>query len=122
MMGFLLTLIACILTLRPWVTLDMIEPIKVERFVLCFFILTLLTMWLNWFRFINIWCHLRTILDYLENLPIRTAFKRLPHEKSLPILQGSSSPGTFLLRQVLDRVRALAYVDPSAKPLRNQFA
>jgi len=121
MLGFAATLFACILTFRPWVTLDMIEPVKVARLIGFFFVLTLLTMWLNWFRFINIWYHLRAILDYLENMPIRAAFKRLPHEKSLPILQGSSSPSNFLLRQVLDRVRALARVDLSAQQFLNQF-
>jgi hypothetical protein len=102
-----------LLAFRPWVTLDMIEPSRVWRFALFFFSLALLTLWLNWFRFINIWVHLRAILDHLENLPLRTAFQRLPREKSMPLLQWSSSQNTFLLRQVLDRLRALAKADPT---------
>jgi hypothetical protein len=104
-----------ILAFRPWVTLDMIEPSRVSMFALSFFGLALLTVWLNWFRFINIWIHLRSILEHLENLPIRAAFQRLPREKSLPILHWSSSQNTFLLRQVLDRLRALAREDANAQ-------
>ena len=121
--GFWLTMGACILAFRPWVTLDMIEPSKVWVFVLFFFGLALLTLWLNWFRFINIWVHLRTILEHLENLPIRAAFERLPRAKSMPILQWSSSQNIFLLRQVLDKLRALARADASAEniALQTQF-
>jgi len=123
MIAFWLALGISILAFRPWTTLDMIEPSRVSRFVLFFFGLSLLTLWLNWFRFINIWAHLRNILEHLENLPIRTAFQRLPREKSLPILHWSSSQNTFLLRQVLDRLRALAHADPSTEniALQTQF-
>ena len=107
MIGFWLALVLSIVAFRPWITLDMIEPSRVSRFALFFFGLALLTLWSNWFRFINIWVRLRNILEHLENLPIRTAFQRLPREKSLPILHWSSSQSTFLLRQVLDRLRAL---------------
>jgi hypothetical protein len=110
-----------VVAFRPWITLDMIEPSGVRRFALFFFVLALLTLWLNWFRFINIWAHLRNILEQLENLPIRTAFQRLPKEKSLPILHWSSSQNSFLLRQVLDRLRALARVDPAAQTLQTSF-
>jgi hypothetical protein len=113
MAGFWLALGMSILAFRPWLTLDMVEPSRVWIFVLFFLGLSLLTLWLNWFRFINIWLHLRNILEHLENLPIRTAFQRLPREKSLPILHWSSSQNSFLLRQVLDRVRALACADAS---------
>src|SRR5207302_4536369 len=62
-------------------------------------------------------------LEYLENHPIRVAFTRLPREKSLPILQWNSSQSTFLLRQVLDRLRALAtvYATDENVALKNQF-
>jgi hypothetical protein len=114
MTAFWVVLGLSIFAFRPWITLDMIEPSNVSRFALFFFILALLTLWLNWFRFINIWVHLRNILEHLENLPLRTAFQRLPREKSLPILHWSSSQNSFLLRQVLDRLRALARADASA--------
>jgi hypothetical protein len=61
---------------------------------------------------------LRNILERLENLPIRRAFERLPREKSLPILHWGSSQNTFLLRQVLDRMRALAHADPTVENQR----
>jgi hypothetical protein len=112
-----------ILAFRPWVTLDMVEPFPVRFFVLFFIVLALLTLWLNWFRFINIWVHLRNILEHLENLPIRAAFERLPRERSLPILQWNSPQSSFLLRQVLDKLRALACADASEESvaLKNQF-
>ena len=58
-----------------------------------------------------------------SRLPLRTAFERLPRAKTLPILQWSSSQNVFLLRQVLDRVRALAKADPSSvnQQLEKQF-
>jgi hypothetical protein len=98
---------------RPLSTLDMIEPSRVAWFALFFFVLALMSLWVNWFRFLNIWFRLRSILDHLENLPIRTAFERLPRATTLPILQWSSSQSTFLLPQVLDRLRALVKADPS---------
>jgi len=113
MIAFWLVFGLSVVTLRPSSTLDMIEPSRVSTFAHFFFGLALLSLWLNWFRFINIWVHLRKILDHLENLPMRTAFQRLPREKSMPLLQWSSSPNIFLLRQVLERVRALAKADPS---------
>jgi len=112
-MGFVLTLAACILTFRPWATLDIVEPFRVWLFLLFFLGSALAVLWLNWFRFINIWVHLRSVLEHLEGLPLRTAFDRLPREKSLPILQWGEARTTFLLRQVLDRLRALASVDAS---------
>ena len=118
MAAFLLTLGACILTFQPWTTLDIVEPFQVWWFVLGYFGLALGTLLLNWFRFINIWVHVRNILEHLENLPIRTAFERLPREKSLPILQWGEARNTFLLRQVLDRLRALAIVDASEQNVR----
>jgi hypothetical protein len=123
MVGFGLIVAASILALRPWNTLDMIEPSGVRLFVLFFLFLALLTLWLNCLRFINIWVHLRNILEHLENLPIRVAFGRLPLEKSLPILHWSSSQNSPLLRQVLDRLRALAFVDASEEnlALKKQF-
>jgi len=110
---FLLVFAGSIAAFRPWSTLDMIEPSSVVLFARCFFVFALVSIWLNWFRFLNIWVRLRKILDHLENLPLRTAFQRLPREKALPILQWSSSQNSFLLRQVLDRVRALAKAEPS---------
>ncbi len=118
MRGFALVLGACILTFRPWTTLDIVEPFQLWWFVLFFLIMALATLLLNWFRFINIWVHLRNMLEHLENLPIRTAFERLPREKSLPILQWGEARNTFLLRQVLDRLRALASVEASQENLR----
>lgn len=113
MIAFWLVFGLSMVTLRPSSTLDMIEPSRVSMFAHFFFGLALLSLWLNWFRFINIWVHLRKILDHLDNLPMRTAFQRLPREESMPLLQWSSSQNTFLLRQVLERVRALAKADPS---------
>jgi hypothetical protein len=118
MMGFGLALAACVLMFRPWATLDIVEPFQVWWFVLFFLVLALATLWLNWFRFINIWVHLRNILEHLENLPVRVAFDRLPREKSLPILQWGESRNTFLLRQVLDRLRALASVEASEENMK----
>jgi len=118
MTGFGLTLAACVLTFRPWATLDIVEPFQVWWFVLFFLGLALGTLLLNWFRFINIWVHLRNILEHLENLPIRTAFGRLPREKSLPILQWGEARNTFLLRQTLDRLRALAVADASEENVK----
>jgi hypothetical protein len=65
----------------------------------------------------------RNILEHLENLPIRAAFERLPQEKSLPILQWNSPQNSFLLRQVLDKLRALACADATEEnvALKNQF-
>ncbi len=120
MAGFWVVFAFSILAFRPWISLDMIEPSRVSRFALCFFGLAVLTLWLNWFRFINIWVHLRNILEHLENLPIRSAFQRLPREKSLPILHWSSSQNSFLLRQVLDRLRALARADASVQNMALQ--
>ncbi len=110
--AFLIVLAGSVIAFRPWNTLEMIEPRTVTRLALCFFILALFSIWFNWFRFLNIWMRLRKILDHLENLPLRTAFQRLPRQKALPILQWSSSQNMFLLRQVLDRLRALAKADP----------
>ena len=123
MLGFLAVFGLSLLAFRPWLTLDMIEPSRVWDFALFFFGLALLTLWLSWFRFINIWVHLRNILEQLENLPLRTAFQRLPREKSLPLLHWSSSQNIFLLRQVMDRLRALARVDATAEnvALQTQF-
>jgi hypothetical protein len=118
MIAFGLTLAACVLTFRPWATLDIIEPFRVWLFVLVFLGLALAILWLNWFRFINIWVHLRNVLEHLESLPMRTAFERLPREKSLPILQWGEARNTFLLRQVLDRLRALASADGSEQNVR----
>ncbi len=120
MAGFGLMVAASILLFRPWATLDMIEPSGVWIFVLFFVFLALLTLWLNWLRFIDIWVHLRNILEHLENLPIRVAFGRLPREKSMPILHWSSSQNSPLLPQVLDRLRALAFADASADNLALQ--
>ena len=114
LIGMALAFGLSIVALRPLSTLDMIEPYRVSTFAVVFLAFALLSLWLNWFRFINIWVHLQNILDRLENLPIHTAFQRLPKEKSLPILQWSSSQNSFLLRQVLDRLRALAAADPTA--------
>jgi hypothetical protein len=91
----------------------MIERPVVARLALFFFCLALLSLWMNWFRFLNVWVRLRKILEHLENLPLRTAFQRLPREKSLPILQWNSPQNSFLLRQVLDRVRAMVKADPN---------
>ena len=121
MMAFGLVFVLSIAAFRPWNTLDMIEPSNVSRFVLFFFALALFSLWLNWFRFLNIWTHLRKILDQLENLSIRTAFQRLPKQKSLPILQWSSSQSSFLLRQVLDHARALAKADPTPQNKALEF-
>ena len=115
MIGFGLTSLLSVFTFRPWVTLDILEPIGVWWFLFCFLVLAVSVLWLNWFRFVNIWVHLRNILEHLENLPLRTAFERLPREKSLPILQWGEARNTFLLRQVLDRLRALASLDTSAE-------
>jgi hypothetical protein len=111
LLGFGLTLLASILALRPSNTLEMIERRGVQWLVLFVFGLALLTLWLNWFRFINIWVHLRNVLENLEKLPLRAAFQRLPRERSLPILQGS--PAQELLPLLLDRLRALAHADAS---------
>jgi hypothetical protein len=108
-----LVFVFSVIAFRPWITLDMVEPSRVSNFAFFFFALALFSVWLNWFRFLNIWIHLRKILDQLENLSIRMAFQRLPKEKSLPILQWSSSQSSFLLREVLDRMRALTKADPS---------
>lgn len=112
--AFLIVLFGSVIAFRPLNNLEMIEPANVAKFALCFFVLALFSIWLNWFRFLNIWVRLRKILDHLENLPLRTAFQRLPREKALPILQWSSAQSSFLLRQVLDRLRALAKADPSS--------
>ena len=109
----LLVLAASVVAFRPWSTLEMIEPSSVAAFVRFFFVFALVSIWLNWFRFLNIWVRLRKILDHLENLPLRTAFQRLPRQSALPILQWSSSQNSFLLRQVLERLRALAKADPN---------
>lgn len=113
MIGALFVAVLSFVIFRPVTTLDMIEPSSVAKFALLFFGLALMSLWVNWFRFLNVWMRLRNILDRLENLPLRTAFERLPRAKTLPILQWSSSQNIFLLRQVLDRVRALAKADPS---------
>lgn len=115
LLGFGLTFLGSILALRPWITLDMIELRGVRWFALFVFGLALLTLWLNWFRFINIWVHLRNILENLEKLPLRAAFQRLPREKSLPILQGSSAQE--LLPLLLDRLRALTRADASKESI-----
>jgi hypothetical protein len=118
LMGMGLAFGLSFLAFRPWDALDMIEPSRVSNFAVVFFAFALLSLWLNWFRFLNVWVHLRNILERMENLPIRTAFQRLPKEKSLPILQWSSSQNIFLLRQVLDRLRALALADPTGVNVR----
>jgi len=111
--AFGMVLVCSILAFRPWTALDMIERPVVARLALFFFCLALLSLWMNWFRFLNVWVRLRKILEHLENLPLRTAFQRLPREKSLPILQWNSPQNSFLLRQVLDRVRAMVKADPN---------
>ena len=104
--SFWLTLVLFVLTFRPWRTLDIIEPLRVWCFLFFFFVLALVIVWLNCFRFLNIWVHLRNILEHLEKLPIRPAFCRLPRQKSSPILQWGESRSA-LLPLVLDRLRAL---------------
>jgi hypothetical protein len=91
MIAFGVVFVVSTVALRPLSTLDMIEPSGVAWFALFFFVLALMSLWVNWFRFLNIWVRLRSILDQLENLPIRTAFERLPRATALPILQWSSS-------------------------------
>jgi hypothetical protein len=118
MIAFCVVFVLSIVAFRPWNTLDMVEPSRVSRFALFFFALALFSLLLNWFRFLNIWIHLRKILNHLENLSIRAAFQRLPKQKSLPILQWESSQSSFLLRQVLDRLRALAKADPTAENIK----
>lgn len=108
-LGFALTFGISIAAFRPWRTLDILEPLGVWWFLFCFFVLALSILWLNWFRFLNIWVHLRNILEHLEYLPIRAAFARMPRERSLPILQWGESRNP-LLPQVLDRLRALVDV------------
>jgi hypothetical protein len=113
MSAFLLVFVVSLLSFRPLSTLDMIEPSSVSKFALFFFAFALLSLWLNWFRFVNIWVRLRSILDQLESLPIRAAFERLPRARTLPILEWSSPQSNFLLRQVLERLRALTKADPN---------
>src|SRR5262249_54212743 len=88
---FLAVFIAGFLALRPWVILDMIEVIETRilawiTFGACLFILTI-----NFFRFVTVWKRFKAVLVQLERLPIRTAFSRLPHTTSMPILAWSSS-------------------------------
>lgn len=97
MIAFGVVFVISIVAFRPFSTLDMIEPSRVAWFALFFFVLALMSLWVNWFRFMNIWVRLRSILDQLENLPIRTAFERLPRATAMEFiakhLPASSGPG-----------------------------
>jgi hypothetical protein len=73
--------------------------------------LAFFTLTLNWFRFINIWFLLRSILNGLERLPIRHAFERMPREKSMPIWQWGSDYSTLASTEGVERLRALLQID-----------
>ena len=95
--------------------MDMIEVTPVRSLVWVFFSCAFLLLILNWFRFINAWFCLRSILGALEKLPIRAAFNRLPREKSMPIWRWNNSESSFpAARQLVDRLRALALEDSAA--------
>jgi hypothetical protein len=97
---------------RPWTTLDMVEPWPIRRIAGAVFMLALFVLELNWFRFLNIWSLLRDILEDLERLPIHAGFRRMPPEKSMPILRWGVSDNSFLPpAQAVDRIRALACED-----------
>jgi hypothetical protein len=111
--AFWATLISCLIMYRPWLfPMDMLEPRGVRLLVSAFVCLVLLALWLNWFRFLSIWLSLQEVLDRLETLPIKSGFARLPHENSLPIWRWRSSDSCFLLRQIVDRLRALETIEP----------
>ena len=106
--AFWAAFISCVVMYRPWLfPMDMLEPRGVRLLITAFVCLVLLALWLNWFRFLSVWLSLQEVLNRLESLPIKSGFNRLPHENSLPIWQWRSSDSCFLLRQIVDRLRAL---------------
>jgi hypothetical protein len=109
-----LTFIFGFVAARPRTTLDMIELWPVRTIAWIAFALALFVLQLNWFRFLNIWSLLRSILGDLERLPIQAAFQRMPSEKSMPIWRWGVSDNSFLPpAQAVERVRALVREDSS---------
>jgi len=88
--------------------LDMLEIHTIRWVGEMLFALAFFTLMLNWFRFMNIWSLLRSVLSGLERLPIHHAFARMPAEKSMPIWQwGTSDYSTLASTQGIERLRAL---------------
>src|SRR5215470_8306870 len=87
--GWETALAACwvigIMALPLRANMDIIEAQLVRLTAQVLFSLVLFILAVNWFRFLNIWSLLRSILQGLERLPIRHAFERMPTEKSMPI-------------------------------------
>jgi hypothetical protein len=103
-----------VLALRPWATMDAIDPQWVHRFLVAGFTFAFFVMSINWIRFLAIWRQLRQLLRGLEKLPLRVAFNRLPRESSLPIWSWSVHDGTYLpIVQAMETLRALTRADPT---------
>jgi hypothetical protein len=121
---FWATVILSLLLFRRWVLpIDMLETAEIRWLVSVFIVLVVLTLWLNWFRFISCWQSLQEILNGIEPLPIKTAFNRMPHETSLPIWQWRTSDSCLLLRQIVERFRTLLATDCNAvsPALKDEF-
>jgi hypothetical protein len=113
--GFVLVFLGGLLAFRPWAIMDMTEVVSVRGTVLVLFVLAFFALGLNWFRFVNIWFRLRSVLEDLERLPIRHAFERMPAEKSMPIWRWGISDNSFLpTSQAIERLRALVLADETA--------
>jgi hypothetical protein len=111
---FVLTFVSGLVAFRPLTTLDMVESLPVRVIARIVFALALFVLELNWFRFVNIWSLLRSILEDLERLPIHAAFRRMPSEKTMPIWRWGVSDNSFLPpAQAIDRLRALVREDNS---------
>jgi len=113
--------VCCTLAFRPWATMEMMEASWVQRFLWYCFAMALLVLWMNWFRFMVIWRRLRSILQNLERLPLRSAFNRLPRETLLPILRWSVRDENYLpMCEAVDTLRALVRADATAISWRNR--
>lgn len=109
--AFCSVVVCSVFLYRPITTIDMLEGPGVRRLMIGLLVLVLVVLWANWFRFLNMWLALQEILNRLETLPIKAAFDRMPHQKSLPIWHWRTSDSCFLVRQVVDKLRTLLEID-----------
>ena len=100
--------IGAFLLFRPWATLEMLEPLSVQRFTVACFALTLLLLWGNWLRFLYIWQQMQLFLRVLEKLPLRAAFSRISTQSALLIWGWNPAPGKLLpVREAVEALRGL---------------
>lgn len=120
-----------IVALVWWITqvpqgqLMSVEP---SSFTFCYQCLLYIVLWLvldQWLRLCFVWLELRRVLERLEQLPFREAFRRLPKQFSIAAIwqQGGTRQSYKLLTRSLDSLAALvAEVQLGAKELAARLA